>query len=82
MRTSGEKRLSNFLLRQISYAEIFFLESKWPDLTVAALKEHVLDRYEEVTSIRRRDVRLTIGAAVTSMTGSKCRNCTGNVVRL
>jgi undecaprenyl diphosphate synthase len=31
IRTGGEKRLSNFLLWQISYAEIFFTETMWPD---------------------------------------------------
>jgi len=31
IRTSGEKRLSNFLLWQAAYAEFVFLESYWPD---------------------------------------------------
>ena len=31
IRTSGEKRLSNFLLWQLSYAELFFLDKHWPD---------------------------------------------------
>lgn len=31
IRTGGEKRLSNFLLWQASYAEIVFTETKWPD---------------------------------------------------
>jgi undecaprenyl diphosphate synthase len=33
VRTSGENRLSNFLLWQSSYAEIFFLKVLWPDFT-------------------------------------------------
>lgn len=33
IRTSGENRLSNFLLWQSSYAEIFFLKMLWPDFT-------------------------------------------------
>jgi len=31
IRTGGEKRLSNFMLWQLAYAELFFTESLWPD---------------------------------------------------
>jgi len=31
IRTSGEKRISNFLLWQLSYAELYFTEKYWPD---------------------------------------------------
>jgi undecaprenyl diphosphate synthase len=31
IRTSGEQRLSNFLLWQLSYAELYFTETRWPD---------------------------------------------------
>ena len=31
IRTSGEKRISNFLLWQIAFAELYFSEKKWPD---------------------------------------------------
>ena len=34
IRTSGEKRLSNFLLYQNAYAEFVFPEVLWPDFTV------------------------------------------------
>jgi len=33
IRTSGEKRISNFLLWQISYAELCFTQTLWPDFT-------------------------------------------------
>ena len=45
VRTGGEQRVSNFLLWQISYSEIFFLENMWPDFTVEVLEERVLSRY-------------------------------------
>ncbi|KAL7534160.1 hypothetical protein ACHAXR_005694 [Thalassiosira sp. AJA248-18] len=32
IRTSGEERLSNFLLWQVAYSEFFFLEKQWPEL--------------------------------------------------
>ena len=31
IRTSGEERISNFLLWQLSYAELYFTETLWPD---------------------------------------------------
>lgn len=33
IRTSGEYRLSNFLLWQIAYSELFFLDKTWPEIT-------------------------------------------------
>lgn len=39
IRTSGEKRISNFLLWQFAYTEIYFTEVLWPDFTVAILEE-------------------------------------------
>ena len=39
IRTSGEVRLSNFLLWQAAYAEMWFTEVLWPDFTVAHLQE-------------------------------------------
>ncbi|MBI1776361.1 MAG: isoprenyl transferase [Proteobacteria bacterium] len=38
IRTSGEKRLSNFLLWQSAYAELVFLDTLWPDFTKADLE--------------------------------------------
>ena len=39
IRTSGEVRLSNFLLWQAAYAEMWFTEVLWPDFTAAHLQE-------------------------------------------
>ena len=33
IRTGGTKRLSNFLLWQLAYTEIFFLDKMWPDFS-------------------------------------------------
>jgi undecaprenyl diphosphate synthase len=43
IRTSGEMRVSNFLLWQIAYAEIYVTETLWPDFSRARLLEAVLD---------------------------------------
>ncbi|TAM43299.1 isoprenyl transferase [bacterium] len=43
IRTSGEMRISNFLLWQLSYAEFYFSKKYWPDFRIAELKEAILD---------------------------------------
>jgi undecaprenyl diphosphate synthase len=43
IRTSGELRISNFLLFQIAYAELYFTEIFWPDFRVKELFEAVID---------------------------------------
>lgn len=50
IRTGGEKRLSNFLLYQASYAEIIFTDDFWPDFTDARLIESL----REYASRKRR----------------------------
>jgi undecaprenyl diphosphate synthase len=60
IRTSGEMRVSNFLLWQIAYAEIYVTETLWPDFTRAQLYEALLDfqkrerRYGGLAETRRR----------------------------
>ncbi|MCX7943905.1 MAG: isoprenyl transferase [Deltaproteobacteria bacterium] len=43
LRTGGEKRISNFLLYQISYSELIFVEKKWPDFTPSDLEEAIIE---------------------------------------
>ena len=50
IRTSGEHRISNFLLWQIAYAELFFTDVLWPDFT----EEHL---YEAIISYQKRERR-------------------------
>jgi undecaprenyl diphosphate synthase len=54
VRTGGEKRLSNFLLWQLSYAELFFIEKSWPDFNFLDLKKIV----NKFSGIKRRFGRL------------------------
>ena len=44
IRTCGEERLSNFLMWQLSYAELYFTEVAWPDFTKEDL-EKAIDAY-------------------------------------
>lgn len=50
IRTSGEQRISNFLLWQIAYAELFFTEVLWPDFN----KEHL---FEAILNYQNRERR-------------------------
>lgn len=50
IRTSGELRISNFLLWQIAYTELFITPTLWPDFT----KEHL---YEAIWSYQQRERR-------------------------
>lgn len=43
VRTSGELRVSNFLLWQIAYAEIYVTDTLWPDFRVASLLEALIE---------------------------------------
>ena len=50
IRTSGEKRLSNFLLWQMAYAELYFTDVLWPDFR----KEHFYDAIIDYQNRERR----------------------------
>ncbi|MBI28699.1 MAG: di-trans,poly-cis-decaprenylcistransferase [Pelagibacteraceae bacterium] len=43
IRTGGQKRLSNFLLLQLKYTELFFLDTLWPDFTHDHLKDILVE---------------------------------------
>jgi undecaprenyl diphosphate synthase len=43
IRTSGEHRISNFLLWQLAYAELYFTDKLWPDFRKEDLYEAILD---------------------------------------
>jgi len=41
IRTGGEQRISNFLLWQLAYSELYFTETLWPDFDAAALDQAI-----------------------------------------
>jgi undecaprenyl diphosphate synthase len=43
IRTSGEKRISNFLLWQLAYTELYFTETFWPDFEKDDLYQALID---------------------------------------
>ena len=56
IRTSGEKRISNFLLWQAAYAELVFIDTLWPDFTRAHL-EMAIGEYQR----RERRYGVSVG---------------------
>ena len=50
VRTSGESRISNFLLWEIAYSELIFTETLWPDFR----REHLFDAVREYQARERR----------------------------
>ena len=50
IRTSGEQRISNFLLWQIAYAELYFTDVLWPDFS----EQHL---YEAIVNYQKRERR-------------------------
>lgn len=50
IRTSGEHRISNFLLWQIAYAELYFIDVFWPDFT----EHHLLEAIKNYQNRERR----------------------------
>jgi undecaprenyl diphosphate synthase len=78
IRTSGEMRVSNFLLWQIAYAEMYVTETLWPDFSRARLLEALTDfqkrerRYGGLGTARERD-----GAAAANAATHKSKDPSG-----
>ena len=47
IRTGGHKRLSNFMLWQLAYTELFFLKKLWPDFNSGDLKK-IINKYKSI----------------------------------
>jgi len=50
IRTGGEKRISNFLLMQLAYSELYFTDTLWPDFD----EQNLLDAINDFSSRQRR----------------------------
>lgn len=57
IRTSGEQRLSNYLLWQLAYSEFYFTDVPWPDFT----KDELVKAVEEYNHRHRRFGRVEEG---------------------
>jgi undecaprenyl diphosphate synthase len=70
IRTGGEQRISNFLLWQLAYSELYFTDTLWPEFNAAALdraiqsyqeRERRFGRTSEQVQLRRRTAALSAG---------------------
>ncbi len=77
VRTSGERRLSNFLLWQSAYAELYFTETQWPDFRSLQLLECVAAFQQ-----RERRFGLTGAQASVADSGAKGSGDTVSPIRL
>ena len=48
IRTGGEKRLSNFIMYNLTYTEIFFIETLWPDFSKKELY-NIINNYQLIS---------------------------------
>ncbi len=63
IRTSGERRISNFLLYQLAYAELFFTPVLWPDFRKENLYEAILDFQSRERRFGKTSEQLSSGNA-------------------
>jgi undecaprenyl diphosphate synthase len=77
IRTSGEMRVSNFLLWQIAYAEMYVIETLWPDFSRARLLEALTDfqkrerRYGGLGATRERGREVSAAANKSNHTSGR-----------
>lgn len=64
IRTGGDQRVSNFLLWQVAYAEMYFTETKWPDFKVCEFRNII-------KSVACRERRFGAVKEMESLTSSK-----------
>ncbi len=63
IRTAGERRLSNYLLWQVSYAELFISEAAWPEFGAGRFDEAVVDYAGRVRRFGKTDGQLGVSGA-------------------
>jgi len=63
IRTGGEQRVSNFLLWQLAYAEMYFTDTLWPDFDAAALDAAIASYRTRERRFGRTSEQLRDGAA-------------------
>ena len=83
IRTSGEQRISNYLLWQCAYSELVFRDELWPDFDRAALRgsrcassrraSAASGRGRDAGPLRRRDVRGRAGAEAAAAAAAQAR---------
>ena len=66
IRTGGEQRISNFLLWQLAYTELYFTETLWPDFDAAALDRAIISYQQRERRFGRTSEQLPEDAGLAS----------------
>ena len=74
IRTGGEQRISNFLLWQLAYTELYFTDRFWPDFGSAALDEAISSYQQRERRFGRTSEQVQAGSvdSITSKTATPC----------
>jgi undecaprenyl diphosphate synthase len=64
IRTGGEQRISNFLLWQLAYTELYFTDTLWPDFDPAALDRAIISYQQRERRFGRTSEQLSAGAGL------------------
>ena len=64
IRTGGEQRISNFVLWQLAYTELYFTDTLWPDFDVASLDRAIVSYQQRERRFGRTSDQLPAGAAL------------------
>ena len=64
IRTGGEQRISNFLLWQLAYTELYFTETLWPDFDAAALDRAIVSYQQRERRFGRTSEQLPAGTGL------------------
>jgi undecaprenyl diphosphate synthase len=64
IRTSGEYRISNFLLYQLAYAELYFTNTRWPDFRKQHLYEAIIDFQNRERRFGKTGLQIQTEAAI------------------
>ena len=64
IRTGGEQRISNFMLWQLAYTELYFTDTLWPDFDAAALDRAIVSYQQRERRFGRTSEQLPPGAGI------------------
>jgi undecaprenyl diphosphate synthase len=64
IRTGGEQRISNFLLWQLAYTELYFTDTLWPDFDAASLDRAIVSYQQRERRFGRTSEQLPAGAGL------------------
>jgi undecaprenyl diphosphate synthase len=64
IRTGGEQRISNFVLWQLAYTELYFTETLWPDFDAAALDRAIVSYQQRERRFGRTSEQLPADAGL------------------